>query len=208
MKYLLALLLLPAAAPADGWQTLHRGDEEIKVYRDSWGIPHVFAKSPASAFWAQGYLEGEDRFFEMDLFRRGAKGKASELRGREAFASDRDRLRRGYTEEEFRAMFESGSERFRTALTAYAAGVNAWLASGAGLPAAYAELKESPPPWTETDSVAIGVSMARRFGEAGDNELTVARVLAELTKKVGEAAPNRNSASRYFISVTGDNSRG
>jgi penicillin amidase len=123
----------------------------------------------------------------MDLFRRGSKGKASELRGKEALASDKDRLRRGYTEEELRAMFDSGSERFRSAVAAYTEGVNAWLKSGAALPPAYAELKETPPPWTETDSLAIGVAMARRFGEAGDNELTVARVFGELAKKVGEA---------------------
>jgi len=38
----------------------------------------------------------------MDLFRRGAKGHAAELRGADALPSDRDRLRRGYTEEELR----------------------------------------------------------------------------------------------------------
>src|SRR5579859_7039721 len=186
MKYLLGLVLVLASAP-DGWETLRRGEEEIRVFRDSWGIPHVVAGSPAGAYWAQGYLECQDRFWQMDLFRRGSKGKASELRGREALASDKDRLRRGYTEEELRAMFQSGGERFRSALSAYAEGVNAWLRSGAPLPAAYQELKETPPPWSETDSLAIGVAMARRFGEAGDNELVVARVQSELAKKVGEA---------------------
>src|SRR5579872_1063516 len=186
MKYLLGLLLL-VATPPDGWETLRHGDREIRVFRDTWGIPHVVAKTPMDAYWAQGYLECQDRFWQMDLFRRGSKGKASELRGREALPSDRDRLRRGYSEEELRAMFESGSERFRGALTAYTEGVNAWLKSGAPLPPAYAELKETPPPWSETDCLAIGVSMARRFGEAGDNELTVARVYSELSKKVGEA---------------------
>ena len=185
MRLVLSLLILAAPA-ADGWETLKRGDEEIRVYRDSWGIPHIFARTPEAAFWAQGYLECQDRFFEMDLFRRGAKGRASELRGREALANDRDRLRRGYTDEELRAMFEAGSERFRRAVAAYSEGVNAWMTSGAPLPPVYLDLKETPPPWTVTDCVAVGVSMARRFGEAGDNELTVARVLAELDKKVGE----------------------
>ena len=186
MKVLIGLVLLLGSAP-DPWESLHRGDEEVRVYRDSWGIPHIVAKTPAAAFWAQGYLECQDRFWQMDLFRRGSKGKAAELRGREALASDKDRLRRGYTDEELRAMFESGGERFRGAVTAYTEGVNAWLKSGAPLPPVYAELKETPPAWTETDSLAVGVAMARRFGEAGDNELTVARVLGELSKKVGEA---------------------
>lgn len=182
MKYLLALLLLlPATAP-DGWETLRRGDEEIRVFRDSWGIPHIVAKTPASAFWAQGRLEAQDRFRQMDLFRRGAKGTAAGVRGPDALSSDRDRRRRGYTEDELRAMFDSGGERFRSAVTAYTEGVNAWLNANAA---------PEQTPWTETDCVAIGVLMARRFGEAGDNELTVARVFGELTKKVGEVGARK-----------------
>ncbi len=184
MKSLLALLVFLAPA-SDGWSTLKCGDEEVRVFRDSWGIPHVFARTPRGAFWAQGYLECEDRFYQMDLFRRGARGRASELRGRDALANDRDRLRRGYTEDELKAMFDAGGERFRAAVSAYTDGVNAWLQSGAALPPEYAALGEKPHPWSVTDCVAIGVAMARRFGEAGDTELTAARVLSELTKKIG-----------------------
>lgn len=184
MKVLMFLAVLLPCAP-EGWEALKRGDEEIRVYRDSWGIPHIYAKTPESAFWAQGWLECQDRFWQMDLFRRGSKGRASELRGKDAVASDKDRLRRGYTEEELRGMFDSGGPRFKSAVSAYTEGVNAWLKSGAPLPTNYAGL-EPPPPWSETDSLAVGVAMARRFGEAGDTELTVARVMGELTKKVGE----------------------
>jgi penicillin amidase len=186
MKCLLLLALLLPSVPGS-WQTLQRGDEEIRVYRDDWGIPHIYARTPAGAFWAQGWLEGEDRFWQMDLFRRGSKGRGSELRGKDGLAADRDRLRRGYTEEELLSMFASAGERFRLAVSAYTEGVNAWLKSGPALPPEYAKLKETPPAWTETDTLAVGVAMARRFGEAGDNELIVARVMGELTKKVGEA---------------------
>lgn len=184
MKLLLSLLVFWAPR-SDGWTTLSSGSEEVQVYRDDWGIPHIFAKTPRGAFWAQGYAEAQDRFFQMDLFRRGAKGQASELKGPDATASDRDRLRRGYSEEELRSMFDSGGDRFRSAVTAYTEGVNAWLRSGAPLPSEYAALGIPPPLWTETDSLAIGVAMARRFGEAGANELTVLRVYTELSKKVG-----------------------
>ncbi|HZE98374.1 MAG TPA: penicillin acylase family protein [Planctomycetota bacterium] len=185
MKTLVLLPVLLLASPPGTWETLKRGDEEVRLYRDSWGIPHVFAGTPAAAFWAQGYLECQDRFAQMDLMRRASKGRASELRGKDALAQDRDRLRRGYTDEELQAMFDAGGERFRAAVTAYTEGVNAWMTSGAPLPASYADL-DPPPPWSVTDCVAIGVAMARRFGEAGDNELTVARVFGELSKKVGE----------------------
>src|SRR5689334_10222093 len=171
MKYLL-WLLLAVPAPDGDWSTLKCGDEEVRVYRDGWGIPHIFAKTPRGAFWAQGYAECQDRFYQMDLFRRGAKGQASELKGKDAVANDRDRLRRGYTDDELRAMVESGGARFREAVRAYTDGVNAWLAEGK-LPPEYDALGEKPRPWSETDCLAVGVAMARRFGEAGDNELTV-----------------------------------
>ncbi len=148
----------------------------VEVRRDRWGVPHVAAKTWREAFRAEGRLEAEDRWEQMETYRRAAKGESAELKGAAALANDRDRRRRGYTEAELRAMFEAGGERFRAILTAYTAGVNDWLKEHPG-----------PRPWTETDSVAIGVLMARRFGEAGDQELTVSRVFEQISKKLGEA---------------------
>ena len=73
MKALFALILL--LVPESGWSALQCGDEEVRVYRDSWGIPHIFARTARAAFWAQGYLECEDRLYQMDLFRRGSRGQ-------------------------------------------------------------------------------------------------------------------------------------
>ena len=58
MRALLALIVLLGAGP-DPWSTLKCGDEEVRIYRDSWGIPHVFAKTTHAVFFAQGYAEGE-----------------------------------------------------------------------------------------------------------------------------------------------------
>jgi penicillin amidase len=187
MKSALALMLLFLPAVDGNWITLKCGDEEVSVYRDSWGIPHVFARSVRAAFWAEGYLECEDRLWQMETFRRASKGEAAELRGKDALANDRDRARRGYTEEELRKIIESGSPRLREILSAYTSGVNEWLRQATSLPPEYGKLGVKPRPWTETDSMAIGVMMARRFGEAGDTELIVARVFDTLAKKVGEA---------------------
>jgi penicillin G amidase len=146
------------------------------VQRDRWGVPHVHAKTWQEAFRAEGRLEAEDRWEQMESFRRAAKGEAAELKGAAALPNDRDRRRRGYTEAELRSMADAGSERMRAVLAAYTAGVNDWLQAHPG-----------PRPWSETDSIAIGVLMARRFGEAGDHELTVSRVFDQISKKVGEA---------------------
>ncbi len=187
MRFLLALACLVPPPPEEAWSTLSCGGEEVRVYRDAWGIPHVFAKTFRGAFRAEGYLEARDRLFQMDTFRRAGKGELAEIQGRAALAQDRDRRRRGYTEAELRAMFESGGERFRAIVTAYTEGVNDFLREGKELPPEYGKLGVRPRPWTETDCVAIGVLMARRFGEAGDQELTVARVFDQIVGKVGEA---------------------
>ncbi len=186
MKVVLAAILLTAPA-APGWTTLKYGDEEVAVYRDRWGIQHLFAKTAKAAFWAEGYTEAQDRLWQMETFRRGAKGQAAELQGKAALPNDRDRARRGYTKTEFQQLVEAAGPRLREALSAYAAGVNAYLEKPAAMPPEYAKLGVAPRPWTETDSMAIGVMMARRFGEAGDLELMVARVFDSLAKKAGEA---------------------
>ena len=61
MKALLALLTLLVFSPpeSDGWSTLACGGEDVRIFRDSWGIPHIFAKTTHGLFWAQGYAECE-----------------------------------------------------------------------------------------------------------------------------------------------------
>jgi penicillin amidase len=190
MKLVLAALLLGAPA-APEWTTLRCGDEEVSVYRDLWGIQHIFAKSAKAAFWAEGYTEAEDRLWQMETLRRGAKGQAAELQGKAALANDRDRARRGYTEAELQQLVDRAGPRLREAFGAYASGVNAFLGKPGALPPQYAERGIKPGPWTQTDSMAIGVMMARRFGEAGDIELMVMRVFEPLAKTAGEAEARR-----------------
>ncbi len=178
-------LIITALLFAQDWSKL-QGREEIEVYRDSRGIPHVFAKSVEDAFWADGYLEAQDRLWQMETLRRAAKGQSAEINGERAFAQDLDRRRRGYTEAELQAMFDERSERMRSAVTAYCAGVNAYLKQGK-LPARFAEAKLTPREWTPTDCLAIGILMARRFGEGGDVELQISRLLEIFKASHGDA---------------------
>ena len=116
----------PQDLPGSGsWGVLQRGDEKIDVYRDRWGIPHVFAGTVEGAFWAQGYVQAEDRFEQMEQFRRGARGETAKVAGEKALAADTDRRMRGYTAPELRSMFQGGKERFRRILEAHAEGVYA-----------------------------------------------------------------------------------
>jgi acyl-homoserine lactone acylase PvdQ len=69
------------------------GAEKIEIYRDTFGVPHVYAKTMAGAAYAAGYAQAEDRLDEMMKNYRKAEGTMSEAFGPEWFRHDyRQRL--------------------------------------------------------------------------------------------------------------------
>src|SRR5512137_2454484 len=60
----------------------------VEVLYDGWGVPHVYAQSDGDAVYALGYLHARDRLFQMDFYRRVARGRLSELAGGDAVPAD------------------------------------------------------------------------------------------------------------------------
>jgi penicillin G amidase len=159
---LAALLALPGASlahrPKTKTETVKVAGLErpAKVLRDTFGVPHVFAKSEHDAYFMVGYLHAQDRLFQMDSSRRQASGTLAELLGPSALESDVPLRTLGLRRAAVRSLAAVSPES-RALLEAYADGVNAWLAANP-LPSEYAALeltKANVPPWTALDSVAI-----------------------------------------------------
>ena len=53
----------------------------VRIVRDTWGVPHIYAQSAGDLFFAQGFVQAQDRLFQMDLWRRSAQGRLSEVLG-------------------------------------------------------------------------------------------------------------------------------
>lgn len=143
-----------------------------EIIRGEYGVPHIFAKNAADAFYSAGYAVAQDRIWQMELSRRSARGKLSEILGKQALNSDQDALRFGYTTEEYRELFARLPDFTQKALRNYAAGINAWLSEAqknGKLPLQFAENK--PAEWTAEDSLAIGTTLVRRFGRGGAGEI-------------------------------------
>lgn len=68
---LAGLLAAPHALPA----------ETIRILRDNYGVPHIFASTPAGAAYASGYVQAEDRLEEMMRNYRKAEGTMAEAFG-------------------------------------------------------------------------------------------------------------------------------
>jgi penicillin amidase len=159
------------------------------VVFDELGMPHVFAPDTESALFMQGYLTASVRFWEMDVFRRFAEGKLSELFGRLTLKQDVD-MRTVFTtrdgsrlEEALWTHTQAVDPELARLLPAYAAGVNAWLAdlqannrNGATLPPEYtlSIINQKPgdlAPWRPQDTLAIARLQAWELSETLEEEI-------------------------------------
>jgi penicillin amidase len=129
----------------------------VEIRIDARGIPHVTAASDADAWFAQGYLHARDRFFQMELSRRAAAGRLSELFGEALLVEDRKMrvLRLLATARRQSGLLEPAD---LAALQRYADGVNAALEShGRWIAPEIWALGMDPEPWTVENTLAIGV---------------------------------------------------
>ncbi|GAB2512493.1 penicillin acylase family protein [Paramicrobacterium agarici] len=141
-------------------------EHEVTVTRDAYGIPQITAESTHDLFLAQGFVQAQDRFWEMDFRRHVTSGRLSEMFGESQVSTDtfiRTLGWRKVAEKEVDALDDTS----RAYYEAYADGVNAYLDthSGADISLEYAVLgfqnpEYSPEPWTPADSVAWLKAMA------------------------------------------------
>lgn len=130
-----------------------------KITYDALGMPTIQAASDNDAAFLQGYAHAQYRFFEMDLTRRAVSGTLAALVGPSQLANDVQArtlgLRRG-AEKSWIAL----NDDMRGWLSAYAAGVNFWLATNP-LPPEYGALDLTrAEPWSPLDSLTVGKGLA------------------------------------------------
>src|SRR5215210_9590648 len=104
----------------------------VTIHRDERGIPYVEAQNDEDLYFGQGYATAADRLWQMDLFRRTARGELAEVLGAgpNNVALDQDKLHRTYGfSQAAEAELAKASPQARMVLEAYARGVNAYAAS-------------------------------------------------------------------------------
>jgi penicillin amidase len=163
----------PALDPGRGAWTSAAGGEPVRsqtlslpglqhavtVSFTAQGVPSVRAASDHDMFLALGYVHAQFRLAEMDEERRLGEGRLAQLGGPTDLASDQFELRLGLlrTAQEEWAQMPRDSLAAQ-ALTAYAQGVNAWLAqvhASGQWPAVFSLAGVYPGPWTPVDSLVV-----------------------------------------------------
>jgi penicillin amidase len=142
----------------------------VEILRDRYGIPHIFAASLEDASFATGYVHAQDRLWQMEMSRRIAAGRVSEIVGEGGLETDRF-LRTLGVRRSAEANLRTLDAETRKQLEAYAAGVNAFLASNPVLPLEFWLTGAHPEPWTPADSVSWTKMMAWDLGGNWRSEL-------------------------------------
>ena len=146
----------------EGELTVPMLDDEVVVTRDEFGVPHIDASSEADLYRAQGYVQAQDRLFQMDLSRRQASGRLAEVVGEAAVTNDK--FFRAFSLRYAAELSWDGYDaQGKQVLEWFAEGVNAFIKEG-NLSYEFALLGYEPEPWTPIDSLTIGKYMAYDLG--------------------------------------------
>ena len=115
----------------EGEESLAHIEKETTVYFDDYGVPHIYANSQKEALTTLGYVHAQDRLWQMELMRRIAPGRLSELFGNKALKNDLFFAGLGIDENSQKTVdqMDKKSEAYTLAL-AYLDGVNQYLENG------------------------------------------------------------------------------
>ena len=178
---LTAWWLLRGSLPAlDGELALTGLSAPVGIERDALGTVTVDAANQIDAARALGFVHAQERYFEMDLFRRSAAGELSAVFGKVALERDRTQRVHRMRMRAARELASAGPEQ-RAVIDAYVAGVNAGLSELRVRPWPYLLLQQTPQPWSAEDSLLAGYAMYFDLQDAqNENELALWRVRSHL----------------------------
>lgn len=154
--------------------SLTRGDlklaglhNPVTVFRDPWGVPHIYAQDQHDLFFAQGFVTAQDRLFQMEMWKRVGQGRLAEVLGPKYAERDinaRLLAYRGSMKDEY-ASYAPDAQQI---LAAFVEGINAEIAErtapgGPGLPLEFKLAGFAPEPWKPEDVLSrmAGFPMTR-----------------------------------------------
>lgn len=139
--------------------------DSVQIIIDSRGVPHIYAKNEHDLFYAVGFMHAKDRLWQMDIQRRLAQGRVSEILGEGALKMDIFMRVIGLaraariTAEYIKRNYPEHAKLYE----AYANGVNAYIEMAireGKLPLMFRLLGYTPDPWSVEDSIAFAKLMA------------------------------------------------
>ncbi|EAQ42351.1 penicillin acylase family protein [Polaribacter sp. MED152] len=157
--------------------------DEVTVYFDEVGVPHIEAQNQQDAYTALGYVHAQDRLWQMELIRRIAAGRLSEIFGKDLLKTDVFFAGLGIEEaaEKSIAALDKNSEPYRLT-QAYLNGINQFINEGK-TPLEFSLVGVEKENYTIKDVYNVFGYMAFSFAVAHKTD----PLLTEIKEKLGDA---------------------
>lgn len=174
-------------APLDGTVKIQNLSHPVKVTRDTYGIPHIYAANKLDALRALGFVIASERLFQLEVSRRLTQGELSEVLGDVTLKLDtlyrslmlKRSVERMIAWEKSHGTFD---EKIWAEMEAYCDGINQYVATRP-LPYEMKLLGITPRPFTPLDAYIMTGHMAYGFSIA----LKAESVMSQLATKLPEA---------------------
>lgn len=192
-------------AQLDGQAEIPGLQAPVEVLRDRWGIAHIYAQNQHDLFVAQGFVAAQDRLFQLDLWRRVARGETAELLGEEGIEADRFARLVKYRGD-MDAEWQSYSPDARDIATAFVSGINACIDQlGSKLPIEFQVLGHVPQKWEPEDVLGrmSGIIMTSNWQREVARARLIAAVGVERAQLLAPTDPPRDFAPDAELDLDG-----
>lgn len=193
----------------NGTITHPRLTSDVTVERDHWGVPHIAATAEADAYFALGYVMGQDRLFQMELLRRIANGQLAEILGSKL--APVDGLVRSFQlrpkAEATLVLLQATEPEFSGLMEAFVDGLNHRLENEA-MPFEYAVLGIPDRPFSVVDCLSIGALLPITFADGLRGDALFTMLQERLPEhKIGELFPGYHRETPVTVMETLEEAR-
>jgi penicillin amidase len=153
---------------------------EVEVFRDKFGIPHIYADNEADLYKVTGYIMAQERMWQMDLLRRVTTGRLSEIFGETMVKADLT-MRALQIPAKSKLVLEKTDSTILDALRNFAAGVNQYIETNQDkLAPEFVLLGYKPEPWEIEHSVNMVGYMGWDLRHGWNEDLLLSGLAAKL----------------------------
>ena len=172
------LLRPPRPPQIDGALRMPGLNGPVEIIRDASAVPHVYAGCEADTLFGLGFVHAQDRYWQMEFYRRVSQGRMAEVAGPAALPADR-LMRSVGLHRAARAAWESTPADLRERVLPYVAGVNAAM-QRSPRPLETRILDYEPEPWQPWDSALFGKLLTFMLSPAWETQIQRARLVEQV----------------------------
>ncbi|SMO97046.1 penicillin acylase family protein [Gracilimonas mengyeensis] len=149
-------------------------NEEVDVFWDNYGTPHIYANQEADLYFALGYIHAQDRLWQMTLSQIAAEGRFAEFFGNDEELIQLDKYQRTIGIWKIAEQLEKElNEEELAILEAYSSGVNRFIDENSNrLPVQFALADMEPLRWNPVRTLAVSRLMAWELNMSWWSEIT------------------------------------